>query len=93
MTTMKDRVTSMKEEELSSVSVIEPTSVSDEVVVVIEEEDLISYFSSHSENEAVILSLRVVAGAESQIPEGTVEERVEDILPDNETDKCFAERT
>jgi hypothetical protein len=34
MTTMKGRVTSMKEEELSSVSVIEPLSISDEVVVV-----------------------------------------------------------
>jgi hypothetical protein len=33
---MKDRVTSMKEEELPSVSVIEPLSVSDEVVAVIE---------------------------------------------------------
>jgi len=36
MTTIKDNVTSMKEEELSSVSVIEPLSVSNEVVVVIE---------------------------------------------------------
>jgi hypothetical protein len=36
MTTMKDRVTSMKEEELASVSVIEPLSVSDEAVAVIE---------------------------------------------------------
>jgi hypothetical protein len=36
MTTIKDRVTSMKEEDPSSVSVIEPLSVSDEVVVVIE---------------------------------------------------------
>jgi hypothetical protein len=44
MTTMKDRVTSMKEEELFSVSVIEPPSVSDEVVVVIEEEELLSDF-------------------------------------------------
>ena len=35
MTTITDRVTSMKEEELPSVSVIEPLSVSDEVVVVI----------------------------------------------------------
>jgi hypothetical protein len=33
---MKDRVTSMKEEELSSVSVIEPLSVSDEVVAMME---------------------------------------------------------
>jgi hypothetical protein len=32
MTTMKYIVTSMKEEELSSVSVIEPLSISDEVV-------------------------------------------------------------
>jgi hypothetical protein len=32
---MKDRVTSMKEEELPSASIIEPLSVSDEVVVVI----------------------------------------------------------
>jgi hypothetical protein len=32
MTTIADRVTSMKEEELSLVSVIEPLSVSDEVV-------------------------------------------------------------
>jgi hypothetical protein len=68
MTTMKDRVTSMKEEELSSVSVIEPPSVSDEVVVVIEEEELLSYFSSHGEDEAIILSctVGVGAGAESQ---------------------------
>jgi hypothetical protein len=36
MTTMKDRVTSMKEEELRSVSVIEPLSVSDEVVAMME---------------------------------------------------------
>jgi hypothetical protein len=32
---MKDSATPMKEEELSSVSVIEPPSVSDEAVVVI----------------------------------------------------------
>jgi hypothetical protein len=36
MTTIKDTVTSMKEEELPSVSVIDPLSVSNEVVVVIE---------------------------------------------------------
>jgi hypothetical protein len=66
MTTMKDRVTSMKEEELSSVSVIEPPSVSDEVVSMIEVEELLSDFSSHSEDEAIILSRRVGAGAESQ---------------------------
>jgi hypothetical protein len=36
MTTMKDRVTSVKEEELSSVSVIEPLSISDEVVSMME---------------------------------------------------------
>jgi hypothetical protein len=35
MTTMKDRFTSMKEEDLASVSVIETLSVSDEVVVMI----------------------------------------------------------
>jgi hypothetical protein len=34
MTTIKDRVTSMKEEELPSVSVTEPLSFLDEVVVV-----------------------------------------------------------
>jgi hypothetical protein len=34
MTKIQDRVISMKEEELPSVSVIEPLSVSDEVVVV-----------------------------------------------------------
>jgi hypothetical protein len=33
---IKDSVTSMKEEELSSISVIEPLSVSNEVVAVIE---------------------------------------------------------
>jgi hypothetical protein len=33
---IKDSVTSMKEEELSSVSVIEPLSVSDEIVVMME---------------------------------------------------------
>jgi hypothetical protein len=32
MTTLADRVTSMKEEELPSVSFIEPLSLSDEVV-------------------------------------------------------------
>jgi hypothetical protein len=36
MTTIKDRVTSMKEEELHSVSVIEPLLVSDEVVAMME---------------------------------------------------------
>jgi hypothetical protein len=36
MTTMKDKVTSMKEEELASVSVIKTLLVSDEIVVVIE---------------------------------------------------------
>jgi hypothetical protein len=66
MTTIKDRVTSMKEEELPSVSVIEPLSVSDEVVVHDEVEELLSDFSSHSENGATILSFRAVAGAESQ---------------------------
>jgi hypothetical protein len=35
ITTIKDRVTSMKEEELPSILVIEPLSVSDEVVSVI----------------------------------------------------------
>jgi hypothetical protein len=34
MTTIKDRVTCMKEEELSSISFIEPLSVSDEFVAV-----------------------------------------------------------
>jgi hypothetical protein len=33
---MKDSVTSMKEEELSSISVIEPLSISDEVVAMME---------------------------------------------------------
>ena len=55
----------MKEEELSSVSVIEPPSISDEVVVGIEEEELLSYFSSHGENGETILSFREVAGEES----------------------------
>jgi hypothetical protein len=36
MTTMKYRGTSMKEEEIPSVSVIEPLSVSDEVVSMME---------------------------------------------------------
>jgi hypothetical protein len=63
---MKDSVTSMKEEELSSVSFIEPPSVSDEVVAIIEEEELLSNFSNHSEDEAIILSRRAGAGAESQ---------------------------
>jgi hypothetical protein len=36
MTTIKDSVTSMKEEELSTVSVIQPLSVSDEVVAMME---------------------------------------------------------
>jgi hypothetical protein len=36
MTTIKARVTSMKEEELPSVSVIEPLLVSDEVVAMME---------------------------------------------------------
>jgi hypothetical protein len=65
MTTIKDRVTSMKEEELPSVSVIEPLSVSDEVVVRDEVEELLSEFSSHGENEATILNFRATAGAES----------------------------
>jgi hypothetical protein len=56
----------MKEEELSSVSVIEPPSVSDEVVVVIEEKELLSDFSNHGEDEAIILNHRAGAGAESQ---------------------------
>jgi hypothetical protein len=64
-------------------------SVSDETIVVIEKEELLSDFSSHSENEAVILNLRAVAGVESQIPEGTVAERVEDILPDSEIDNAL----
>jgi hypothetical protein len=36
MTTIKDRVTSMNEEELPSISVIEPLSVSHEVVAMME---------------------------------------------------------
>jgi hypothetical protein len=36
MTTIADRVTSMKEEEIFSVSFIEPLSVLDEVVSIIE---------------------------------------------------------
>jgi hypothetical protein len=36
MTTMKDRVTSMKEEDLSLVSVIEQLSISNEVVSMME---------------------------------------------------------
>jgi hypothetical protein len=36
MTMMKDSITPMKEEELSLVSVIEPPSVSDEAIAVIE---------------------------------------------------------
>jgi hypothetical protein len=36
MTTLADRFTSMKEEELPSVSIIEPLSISDEVVSMIE---------------------------------------------------------
>jgi hypothetical protein len=36
MTTIKDRVTSMKEEELSSVSFIDPLSVSNEVIAIVE---------------------------------------------------------
>jgi hypothetical protein len=36
MTTIKDTVTSMKEEELHSVSVIEPLLISDEVVAMME---------------------------------------------------------
>jgi hypothetical protein len=66
MTTMKYRVTSMKEEELSSVLVIEPPSISDEVVIIIEEGELLSDFSNHGEDEAIILSRRASAGAESQ---------------------------
>ena len=62
---MKDRVTSMKEEELYLVLVMETPSVLNEVVVVIEEEELLSDFSSHSEDEAIILSHRIGAGVES----------------------------
>jgi hypothetical protein len=36
MTTMKDKVTSMKEEELASVSVIDPLSISDETIAMME---------------------------------------------------------
>jgi len=36
MTAMKDKVTSMKEEEIASVSVIEPLSVSHKTVTMIE---------------------------------------------------------
>jgi hypothetical protein len=36
MTTIKDSVTSMKEEELSSISFIESLSVSDEIVAMME---------------------------------------------------------
>jgi hypothetical protein len=36
MTTIKDSVTSMKEEELSSISIIDPLSVSDEVAAMME---------------------------------------------------------
>jgi len=36
MTTMKDRVTSIKEEELPSILIIETLSVSDETVAMIE---------------------------------------------------------
>jgi hypothetical protein len=36
MNTIKDKVTSMKEEELHSISVIEPLLVSDEFVVMVE---------------------------------------------------------
>jgi hypothetical protein len=79
----------MKEEELSSVSFIEPLSVSDETVAVIKQEELLSDFSNHNENEAVILSLRPAVGAESQILEGTIAERVEDILPDSETNSAL----
>jgi hypothetical protein len=89
MTTMKDKVTSMKEEKLASVSFIKPLLVSYETVVVIEYEELISDFSSHSENVLVILSLRAAVGAESHIPEGIDVERVEDILLDNETDNAL----
>ena len=56
----------MKEEELSSISVIEPLSVPDETVDVIEIMELLSYLSSHSDDEAIILSRREGAGAESQ---------------------------
>jgi hypothetical protein len=74
MTTIADRVTSMKEEELFSVSVIEPLSVSDEVVVVMRVEELLSDFSSHSENGATILSFREAAGAESQFQRNSCRE-------------------
>jgi hypothetical protein len=63
MTTMNDRVTFMKEEELL---VIVPLSVSYEAGVVIEEEELLSYFSNHNEDEAIILSRREGVGAKSQ---------------------------
>jgi hypothetical protein len=36
MTTMKDKFTSMKEEEIALVSIIEPLLVSDEVVAMME---------------------------------------------------------
>jgi hypothetical protein len=51
--------------------------------------ELLSEFSSHSENKEVILIIRAAAGVESHIPEGTIVERVEDILPNNETDSSL----
>jgi hypothetical protein len=61
MTTMKYKVTSMKEEYLYLVSFIEPLSISDDGV-----EELLLDFNNHSKNGATILSFREGAGAESQ---------------------------
>ena len=67
MTTIKDRVTSTKEEELPSVSVIEPLSVSNEVVVVIKKR-IYSQISTTivMTEQSFLASERAVVGADSQ---------------------------
>jgi hypothetical protein len=71
------------------VSVIEPLSVSmncyrDRV------EELLSEFNNYSENGAVILSFRKSScRCRVPVPEGTIAERVEDILSGSETDSAL----
>jgi hypothetical protein len=67
MTIIKYRVTSMKEEELPLVSVIDPLSVSEEVVVVMKKR-------SYNENGEAILNFRETTGVESHFQRNSCRE-------------------
>jgi hypothetical protein len=84
MNTLANKVPSMKEEEILSVPVIESLLVSDECCRDRVEELLLD-FSSRSENEAIFLSCR----CRVPVPEGTVVERGENILPSSEADNAL----